>query len=418
MGKIFYRLGIYLLQVFLKIHALFNEKSKQAVQGRKNLFPSLQNRLKNSEQPLVWFHCASLGEFEQGRPLIESFKKQFPDYFILLTFFSPSGYENKKDYEYADYITYMPFDTSTNAKRFVEITQPKIAFFVKYEFWYFHLKALSDAQCFTYSTSAIFRSEQIFFKPYGGFYRKILKEIDYFFVQNEHSKALLKGININNVTITGDTRFDRVNAIVNTIAPQEPFTSFAKSAPLLIGGSTWEPDIKTIAPFLQENKDWKAIIAPHNINEQSIQLHEEHLNIETIRFSQISGRIPDHIRVVIMDNMGMLSQLYQYGDLAFIGGAFGTGLHNTLEAACFGLPIFFGNKNYQKFNEAIQLLEIGAARLVNNSEDFKDQLKKILTNDELSVMSEKADKFVQSNLGATQKIMESISPIIYQIAKQ
>jgi 3-deoxy-D-manno-octulosonic-acid transferase len=418
MGKIIYRLGIFLLQSFLKLHALFNEKSKLAVEGRKNLFPALKSTFKDIKRPVVWFHCASLGEFEQGRPLMETFKQQFPDYFILLTFFSPSGYEVKKDYEYADYVTYMPFDTLSNAKQFVQISRPIIAFFIKYEFWYFHLKALSVADCFIYSTSAIFRSEQIFFKAYGRFYRNLLKEIDYFFVQNKYSKALLKGININNASVTGDTRFDRVNAIVSSIRVKEPFLSFSQNHLVLVGGSTWEPDIKTIAPFLQQNKEWKAIIAPHNINEQSIKLHEEYLRIPSIRYSQISSKIPDEIRVVIMDNMGMLSQLYQYGKLAFIGGAFGTGLHNTLEAACFGLPIFFGNKNYQKFQEAMQLLEIGAARLVNSPEDFKDQLNSILKNDELAGMSEKADKFVKSNLGATQKIMGFITPIVHQIGKK
>ncbi len=418
MGKILYQLGIFLMQTFLKGHALFNEKSKLAIAGRKEIFPALQNALQDNTRPVIWFHCASLGEFEQGRPLIEAFKEQFPQYFVLITFFSPSGYEVKKYYEHADYISYMPFDTSNNAKKFVEISQPKMAFFVKYEFWYFHLKALTDAQCFTYSTSSIFRSEQIFFKVYGSFYRNLLKEIDYFFVQNANSKALLKGININNVTVTGDTRFDRVNAIAKKVTQQEPFVSFTENSPVLIGGSTWEPDIKAIAPFLQQNKEWKAIIAPHNINEQSIKLHEEHLGIRTIRYSQVSGEIPENIRVIIMDNMGMLSQLYQYGDLAFIGGAFGTGLHNTLEAACFGLPLFFGNKNYQKFQEAMQLLEIGAARLVESPADFNDQLNTIIKDDELSVMSEKADKFVKGNLGATQKIMENIIPIIHQIEKQ
>ncbi len=418
MGKILYQLGIFLMQAFLKGHALFNEKSKLAIAGRKELFPALQNALQDNTSPVIWFHCASLGEFEQGRPLIEAFKEQFPQYFVLITFFSPSGYEIKKNYEHADYITYMPFDTPNNAKKFVEISQPKMAFFVKYEFWYYHLKALSEAECFTYSTSAIFRSDQVFFKLYGSFYRKLLKEIDYFFVQNEHSKALLKGININNVSVSGDTRFDRVNAIVNSITPKEPFISFTKNTKVLIGGSTWEPDIKAIAPFLQQNKKWKAIIAPHNINEQNIKLHEEHLGIRTIRYSQISGEIPENIQVIIMDNMGMLSQLYQYGDLAFIGGAFGTGLHNTLEAACFGLPLFFGNKNYQKFQEAMQLLEIGAAKLVGSAADFNNELSEILQNNKLSDMSEKADKFVKGNLGATQKIMENIIPIIHQIEKQ
>lgn len=417
MGKQLYQFGIFLLRYFLEIHARFNSKSKLAVEGRKNLFPALQQKMKANTRKVVWFHCASLGEFEQGRPLIEKFKSHFPDYFILLTFFSPSGYEVKKNYAHADYVTYMPLDTAKNAREFVALTQPKMAFFIKYEFWYNHLKALSEINCFTYSISAIFRSNQVFFKYYGSFYRSLLKEIDHFFLQNKSAAALLKGISINNVTITGDTRFDRVIEIVKTVKPESPFKEFTSNENLIIGGSTWEPDIEAIAPFLQRHPDWKAIIAPHDVSEQNLKLHEKHLKIKSVRFSQIINEIPEDINVILIDNIGMLSRLYQYGKVAFIGGSFGAGLHNTLEAACFGLPLFFGNKNYTKFQEANQLIEVGAAKAINKGDDFNNQLEQILQENKLEEMSDKARKFVNANLGATDKIMEHIAPLIHQMEK-
>ncbi|GAA5024205.1 3-deoxy-D-manno-octulosonic acid transferase [Marivirga lumbricoides] len=417
MGKQLYQFGIFLLKVLLKIHSTFNSKSRLAVEGRKILFPELKLKMEVNTKNVVWFHCASLGEFEQGRPLIEKFKATFPDYFILLTFFSPSGYEVKKNYEHADYVTYMPLDTIKNAEKFVTMTQPKMAFFIKYEFWYNHLKALSEINCFTYSVSAIFRSNQVFFKFYGSFYRSLLKEIDHFFVQNKSSAALLKGISINNLTITGDTRFDRVIKITTTVKPESPFKEFAADHNLIIGGSTWEPDIEAIAPFLQQHQDWKAIIAPHDISESNLKLHEKHLKVSSLRYSQLKSEIPDSTQVIIIDNVGMLSRLYQYGKVAFIGGSFGAGLHNTLEAACFGLPIFFGNKNYTKFQEANQLIALGAAIAVNRGEDFKNKLEEILKDHKLKEMSVKAEKFVNSNLGATDKIMEHVTPLIHQMEK-
>ncbi len=322
MGEFFYRLGISLLGIGVKLHSLINVKSKKFVEGRKDLFPQLEERIKSVEQPVVWFHCASLGEFEQGRPLIEAFKQEHLNFFILLTFFSPSGYEVRKNYELADYICYMPLDTSHNAERFVEITQPKLAFFVKYEFWHYHLKALSEADCWVYSVSAIFRSNQRFFKFHGGFYRKILKQFDHIFVQNKTVAALLKGINLHNVSVSGDTRFDRVKSITDSVKPQEMFAEFSKEQPVLIGGSTWEPDIKIIAPFLQQNPEWKAIIAPHDISEANLKLHEEVLKIPTSRFSEIKSVAKAETRVILIDNIGMLSSLYHYGKIAFIGGAF------------------------------------------------------------------------------------------------
>jgi len=413
MGEFFYRLGISLLGIGVKLHSQINAKSKKFVEGRKDLFPQLEERFKSVDQPVVWFHCASLGEFEQGRPLIEAFKNEHPNFFILLTFFSPSGYEVRKNYELADYICYMPLDTAENAERFVKITQPKLAFFVKYEFWHYHLKALSEADCWVYSVSAIFRSNQRFFKFHGGFYRKILKQFDHIFVQNKTVAALLKGINLHNVSVSGDTRFDRVKSITDSVKPQEMFAEFSKDQPVLIGGSTWEPDIKAIAPFLQQNPEWKAIIAPHDISEANLKLHEEVLKVPTIRFSKIDAEAQTKTRVILIDNIGMLSSLYQYGKIAFIGGAFGDGLHNTLEAACFGLPVFFGNKNYRKFQEALDLLDVKAAFKVANAQEFSS----IMNSDDFKIeeSSQRALEYVNQNIGATDKIMKHIAPIIQKM---
>jgi len=413
MGEFFYRLGISLLSIGVKLHALINAKSKKFVEGRRDLFLQLEERFKSIEQPVVWFHCASLGEFEQGRPLIEAFKKEHPDFFILLTFFSPSGYEVRKNYELADHICYMPLDTAQNAERFVKITQPKLAFFVKYEFWHYHLKALSDADCWVYSVSAIFRSNQRFFKFHGGFYRKILKQFDHIFVQNKTVASLLKGIHIHNVSVSGDTRFDRVKSITDSVKPQQMFAKFSNVQPVLIGGSTWEPDIKVFAPFLQQNPEWKAIIAPHDISEANLKLHEEVLKIPTERFSQIKSVPKAETRVILIDNIGMLSSLYQYGKIAFIGGAFGDGLHNTLEAACFGLPVFFGNKNYRKFQEALDLLDHKAAFKVANAQEFLS----IMNSDDFKIeeSSQKALDYVNQNIGATEQIMKHIASIIQKM---
>lgn len=413
MGEFFYRLGISLLGVGVKIHALINAKSKKFVEGRSDLFPQLEEEFKSVDQPVVWFHCASLGEFEQGRPLIEAFKQEYPDFFILLTFFSPSGYEVRKNYELADYICYMPLDTSHNADQFVKITQPKLAFFVKYEFWHYHLKALSEADCWVYSVSAIFRSNQRFFKFYGGFYRKILKQFDHIFVQNKTVAALLKGINLYNVSVSGDTRFDRVKSITDSVKPQEMFAEFSKDQPVLIGGSTWEQDIKVIAPFLQQNPEWKAIIAPHDVSEANLKLHEEVLKIPTSRYSKIDSEATTKPRVILIDNIGMLSSLYQYGKIAFIGGAYGDGLHNTLEAACFGLPVFFGNKNYRKFQEALDLLDAKAAFKVANAQEFLS----IMNSDDFKIeeSSQRALEYVNQNIGAKDKIMKHIAPIIQKM---
>lgn len=409
-----YQLGIHLMRMFLKIHALFNKKSALAISGRKNLFPQLEAALAHNQKSVIWFHCASLGEFEQGRPLIEYFKANH-DYFILLTFFSPSGYEVRKNYEHADYITYMPFDTASNAKQFVSIAKPTMAFFIKYEFWHFYLKVLEQADCWIFSISTILRSQQPYFKWYGGFNRNMLKRVDHFFVQNDTTQTLLKTINIHNTTVTGDTRLDRVYEIAQNAKKIELVEQFTKGGNLLIGGSTWEPDIKTIAPFLQKNTSWKAVIAPHDISEASLKMHEQILVIQTERFSEIENQVKSETRAIIIDNIGMLTSLYQYGTVAFIGGAFGDGLHNTLEAACYALPIYFGNKKFSKFQEAKDLLKIDAAQSVADADDFAQKIRQKIEENQLAAMGRRGETYVKENLGATAKIIRHIEPIIQKM---
>ncbi|RZJ97942.1 MAG: 3-deoxy-D-manno-octulosonic acid transferase, partial [Flavobacterium sp.] len=316
----------------------------------------------------IWFHFASLGEFEQGRPVLEKLRQLHPQKKIIITFFSPSGYEIRKNYSLADAIFYLPLDTKKNAKRFIEIVNPEMAIFTKYEFWYYYFNELKRKEIPLYIISGIFRKEQIFFKRYGGFYRNILKCVSHFFVQNEESTLLLKSININNTTISGDTRFDRVyeNAKNPKHIPEIDF--FCGDSPILICGSTWPDDEKLIAELPAKYPDWKFIIAPHEVHESHIQIIES-LFPETVRFSELKSKRTTDSSILIIDNIGMLSALYQYGRFAYIGGGFGAGIHNTLEAAAFGLPVIFGPK-FSKFQEAKDLIEIGAAKSISSADEL------------------------------------------------
>jgi 3-deoxy-D-manno-octulosonic-acid transferase len=418
MAQWIYQVGIQLMKLFLGLHQYFNEKSALAVAGRKNLFPALETALQNNDKPLIWFHAASLGEFEQGRPLMEHFKKHHPEYFILLSFFSPSGYEVRKNYEHANYVCYMPLDTAANAHKFIALTNPKMAFFIKYEFWHFHLQALAENGSWVFSISSIFRSKQAFFKWYGGFNRKMLYQIDHFFVQNSLSSALLRGINLNNISIVGDTRFDRVATIVAKAQEIPGMQQFTADHKVLVGGSTWEPDVACFAPFLRANKGWKAIVAPHDISETSLKMHEQVLGVPSQRWSAYQKQADDSVQVIIIDNIGMLTSLYQYGTIAFIGGAFGAGLHNTLEAACFGLPLYFGDKKYAKFQEAKDLLSIGAAESVATAAAFSTAVEDKVKQNKIATTGERSLQYIQKNIGATKKIMTHIDLILKEIADE
>jgi 3-deoxy-D-manno-octulosonic-acid transferase len=355
-------------------------------------------------------HVASLGEFEQGRPLIEKIREQHPEYQIFLTFFSPSGYEVRKNYSGADYISYLPIDTPDNARRFIDLIQPQIVLFIKYEFWYHYLAELKKRNIPVYLCSAIFRENQLFFKRWGAWYKRILNFFTHFFVQTENSKKLLGSIGFSNVTVTGDTRFDRVYSIATQAKEIKEVKAFiGGNVSCLIAGSTWEPDEDLLARYINETQ-WplKHVIAPHEIHASHIERLEKLLLKKTIRFSNWKQSLVGDYDVLIIDNIGMLSSLYQYGKIAYIGGGFGKGIHNVLEAATFGLPVLFG-PNHKRFQEAVDLINEGGAFPIQNYYNLKDKLNALFENPSfLNDTGKKAAGFVKRNIGATGKIMMEI----------
>jgi 3-deoxy-D-manno-octulosonic-acid transferase len=400
-----YSLGLTFLRLGFRIAALFHKKAFAFVNGRKNLFPNLQSAFQNHKGPLVWVHCASLGEFEQGRPVIELLKIEHPSIKILLTFFSPSGYEVRKNYSHADYVFYLPWDTASNAEKFVAITKPTVAIFVKYEFWYYYSHALKSQNVPLISISSIFREEQHFFKSYGGFYRRILENYDHFFVQNKISVDLLKSIGIDNCTIAGDTRFDRVYTIVQEGGEIPIAKAFKANQKTVVVGSAWAEDMEVLTPMINEGK-MKFIIAPHEISETFVDSIERTLQVKSIRYSRAAKQDLDDFQVLLIDNVGLLSRLYRYGEFAYVGGAFGKGLHNILEAACYGIPIFFGNKSYQRFQEALDLINRGGAFEISDYVNFREKFEMISLPENFLLACEVTKSYVTENLGATEKIME------------
>ncbi len=409
MMQLFYDLGIWLYGIAIWLGAPFNDKAKLFRKGRKGFFEGLEESFSNNQQKTAWFHCASLGEFEQGRPVIEAFRKEFPHFKILLTFFSPSGYEVRKKYAGADWIFYLPLDTAGNAEKFVEIVNPTVAFFVKYEFWHHYISKLYKRNIPIISFSSIFREKQVFFKPHGEFNRNILRKITHFFVQTEKSKQLLSSIEIFQSTKTGDTRFDRVKQISEHRKSIPIVEKFASNSPTLILGSIWKADLEVISPILNQfPQKLKIIIAPHEIDEANINMIESYFSKKTIsRFSNAEISTIKHSDLLIIDNIGMLSSLYYYGDFAFIGGAYGAGLHNTLEACVFGLPLLFGDKNYLKFQEAVDLVEREGAFPISNTAHFKTVFIEIYQSQTFQQEIKKRNlEFIEENLGATEQILD------------
>jgi 3-deoxy-D-manno-octulosonic-acid transferase len=411
----FYSFGIVLYGLFIRFASLFNKKADRWIQGRKNIIPELtlavrNSSLKRDQRKLAWFHCASLGEFEQGRPLMEAFRTQHPDFIILLTFFSPSGYEMRKNYPGADLIFYLPLDTQRNARSFLEIVNPDIVFFVKYEFWFNYLRLMQKTRTPHYLVSAIFRADQHFFKWYGDWPRSILKGFTHIFVQNEYSKELLEFVGISHVTVSGDTRFDRVTEIASQHKDFPLINRFMSNEIILIAGSTWPPDEEYLVRYMDENRGLcKLIIAPHEIKEQAIQSLLDQFENTAIRYSQ--AEIPDltRYRVLIIDSVGMLSQLYRYGDIAYIGGGFGTGIHNSLEAAVYGMPVLFG-PTFHKFQEAIDLVELKGAFVIHNYNDLEKRIKSFLqTPAKLKDAASITRNYVVTRKGATQRILAETS---------
>jgi 3-deoxy-D-manno-octulosonic-acid transferase len=404
----FYNLSIRFYQFLILLASPFNQKAKQWISGRKNIFKNIEQSLKENSNPIIWFHAASLGEFEQGRPVIESFKEQNPDYKIVLTFFSPSGYEIRKDYEKADWVFYLPIDTKKNAKKFISIIQPKKVVFVKYEFWYHYINELFKNNIPIIIISAIFRKNQIFFKWYGTWYKKLLGKIQTIFVQNEASKQILDKQGIKNSIITGDTRFDRVYKVAQNPQRIENIESVLnKKNPTIIAGSTWAKEEEYLSKFYQKYPNINLIIAPHEIHESNLKRIESLFSQNITRYSAIDNF--KNQSAILIDSIGILSSLYQYGEIAVIGGGFGKGIHNTLEAATFGLPIIIG-PNYLKFNEAVELVGCKGAFSIENYSDFEIVLNSLTKNKEkLKNASTIVKAFVHQNIGATNKIINELT---------
>ena len=404
-----YNTGIIFYSLFVKLAVPFSGKAKLFVDGRKNWAIQLQEKIEKDSK-YIWVHCASLGEFEQGRPLIEAIKKQFPVYKIILSFYSPSGYEIRKNYPLADVVCYLPADTKKNAERFIQIIKPEKVFFIKYEFWFYYINELKEKQIPLYSVSAIFREKQQFFRNtgWGKWYRKILSGFDHFFVQDGSSAQLLKSIGINNFTIAGDTRFDRVAEIAKNAKPVPLVEKFRGNAQLVVAGSTWKPDEELLSAFINQNPEVKFIIAPHEVSSVNINRLSQLLKTKAILLSKANEITVGNFQVLIIDSIGLLSSLYRYGEIAYIGGGFGVGIHNILEAATFGLPIIFG-PNYKKFKEAVDLINLGGAFPVTKQEELLRVLDKLIKE---KIYREKTSKvsenYVHKNIGSTQLIIKKV----------
>jgi len=403
-----YNIVIFLYLCGVAIASIFNEKVRKMWRGERQAIRIIKEKMNPNAQ-YVWFHAASLGEFEQGRPLMEQLRREHPEYKILLTFFSPSGYEVRKNYEGADIITYLPLDTITNARRFLRTIRPVMAFFIKYEFWYNYLHILRHRGIPVYSVSSIFRPGQVFFRWYGKQYSRVLKCFTHFFVQNEVSRELLSTIGIDNVTVVGDTRFDRVLQI-KAAAKQLPIVEqFKGNSKCFIAGSSWQPDEEIFISWFKNHQDWKLIIAPHVIAEDHLQQIEKMLgDRKVVRYTKATVDSVVDAEVLIVDCFGLLSSIYHYADVTYVGGGFGVGIHNTLEAAVWDVPVFFGPNN-QRFQEAQGLKNCGGGLEISNADDFRRYMLGFEEHPELmKELGEKAGAYVASLAGATRKILSFV----------
>lgn len=404
-----YTLSIYIYNLLINIASAKNRKAQFWVKGRKNIFQKITNGIQTSK-PVYWFHCASLGEFEQGRPVIERLKST-KDCFILLTFFSPSGYEVQKNYKHADFVCYLPIDSKINAKKFIRIVKPKAAIFIKYEFWFNYLSELKENNIETYLVSGIFRPQQHFFKFYGKWFKKQLSTFNYFFVQNEESFSLLKSIGYSNTIISGDTRFDRVKELTDENFNNPVIESFCKESKVVVAGSTWEKEHEFICQFANsEELNFKFLIAPHEVNQKNTLDLKNRLGNKSILLSETKeNQDLSNFNILIIDKIGLLSKLYRFAYLSIIGGGFRSGIHNTLEAAAYGSPIMFG-PNYHKFQEAKDLVELGSAKPMTNYTQFKNLLMVFLNSEDLQeICGLKSSQYVKSRTGATDLILKKIS---------
>lgn len=402
-----YNIVIYIYLIGVVIASLFSKKVRNMWRGERRAIGIIKEKMDPNAQ-YVWFHAASLGEFEQGRPLMEQLKREHPEYKILLTFFSPSGYEVRKNYEGADIITYLPLDTIMNARRFLRTIRPVMAFFIKYEFWYNYLHILKYRKVPVYSVSSIFRSEQVFFKWYGRSYGRVLHCFTHFFVQNEISRQLLAKIGINEVTVVGDTRFDRVLQIKEAAKQLPVVEAFTDGHRTFVAGSSWQPDEDIFIPWFNAHKDWKLIIAPHVIGEDHLQQILSKIEGKAVRYTQASAEEVRDAQVLIIDCFGLLSSIYHYGEVAYVGGGFGVGIHNLPEAAVWGVPVIFGPNN-QRFQEAQQLKACGGGLEINGAADFQRIMDRFDANpQQVEDDGKKAGDYVKGKAGATDKVLHSV----------
>lgn len=397
-----YSLGIYLMALGVRVAALFKEKLRKMVQGHRATWQML--RALSGKDTYVWFHAASLGEFEQGRPLMERLRREHPEKKILLTFFSPSGYEVRKNYDGADLVCYLPFDTPLNARRFVKLARPEAAFFIKYEFWRNYIEVLYKRGIPCYSVSSIFRENQIFFRPYGRGYARCLSRMTHLFVQNETSRRLLEGIGVTNVDVVGDTRFDRVLDIRNAAKPLPLAERFAGCWKVLVAGSSWPQDEEIIIPYFNRHPNLKLVLAPHVVSEEHLQAIERQLARPALRYSKATPKAVAEADCLIIDCYGLLSSIYRYASMAYVGGGFGVGIHNVPEAAVYGVPVIIGPNN-KKFREAQALLRCGGCKEIACAADFEQLMDAWLSDKEaLATAGKAAGCYIADNAGAADSI--------------
>lgn len=408
-----YNIIMYIIQLGVAIGSIFNDKLRKMWQGEQDAVQTLRKKVE-PDADYIWFHAASLGEFEQGRPLMEQIKKSYPQYKILLTFFSPSGYEVRKNYEGADIITYLPIDTVGNARQFLRTVRPVMAFFIKYEFWYNYLHILQYRGIPAYSVSSIFRPDQVFFKWYGRGYGRVLKCFTRFFVQNEESKKLLELIGIHDTMVVGDTRFDRVLQIKEASKQLPIVERFVKGTPeepkkVFVAGSSWQPDEEIFLKYFNNHRDWKLIVAPHVIGEDHLKFIFSLIkDKKVVRYTQATEDNVADADVLIIDCFGLLSSVYHYGDVAYVGGGFGVGIHNVLEAAVWGMPVLFGPNN-KHFAEAQGLLQSGGGIEIEDYETFSLIMSQLSDDSAYyDTCGQEAGAFVQSLAGATKKVLSSV----------
>lgn len=402
-----YQVAIYLYLCGVAVASIFSKKVKKMWKGERQTLDILKSKVNPNHQ-YIWFHAASLGEFEQGRPLIERIRTDYPEYKILLTFFSPSGYEVRRNYEHADIVCYLPIDTIRNARRFLRTVRPCMAFFIKYEFWYNYLHILKHRNVPVYSVSSIFRENQIFFRWYGKSYAGVLRCFTHFFVQNEKSKHLLHTIGIDTVDVVGDTRFDRVLQIKEKAQQLPIVEAFKADKKVFVAGSSWAPDEDIFIPFMNECKDWKMIIAPHVISEEHLKRIEEKCKGKTVRYTATTPEEAAQAQCLLIDCFGLLSSVYHYGEVAYVGGGFGVGIHNVLEAVVWKMPVLFG-PNHQRFQEAQELIKAKGGFEITDSSSFAHMMQQFMTQQEyLRLSGEAAGSYVESKAGATHKILKQI----------